>query len=350
MPECVTETPTTHPSHPRRMTEAANDYSSSRYSKFRFKSKRARADDGDDLPSHHRSKRHRSGDRDDRHAHRHRHRSKRRAPSPSPTGANDDPTLYDDTYMPNARSSQYLDPDAAFRESLFDALADDEGAAYWESVYGQPIHTYADTRAGPAGELERMTDDEYAAYVRGRMYERTHQAVLEERERREEERRRQREWRERTMRMEADRGVFEMRVEESLRRGEERRARKRWEKAWERYTRGWEELVGRTARVQEGAGGEGKKLARDVVPWPVESAKWKDVSRDEVEDFFRNAPPAGTAASVLLKAERVRWHPDKMQQRFGEQGVDAETMKSVTAVFQVIDRMWADVRDQKGNS
>ena len=38
--------------------------------------------------------------------------------------------------------NQAKDPEAAFRESLFDAMADDEGAAFWEGVYGQPIHVY----------------------------------------------------------------------------------------------------------------------------------------------------------------------------------------------------------------
>ena len=64
-------------------------------------------------------------------------------------------------------------------------------------MYGQPIHTYspyrttaaaAATAAAGAGDeldgdgpptLERMDDDEYAAYVRGKMWERSHAYVVE---------------------------------------------------------------------------------------------------------------------------------------------------------------------------
>jgi hypothetical protein len=40
----------------------------------------------------------------------------------------------------------------------------------------------------------------------------------------------------------------------------------------------------------------------------------------------------------LLKAERVRWHPDKIQHRFGG-NVDEGTMKIVTGIFQIVDDM-----------
>ncbi len=45
----------------------------------------------------------------------------------------------------------------------------------------------------------------------------------------------------------------------------------------------------------------------------------------------------------ILKAERVRWHPDKVQQRFGGV-VDDGTMKLVTGVFQVVDSMVEEER------
>ena len=95
-----------------------------------------------------------------RHNHRHKHRhhhhrhKRRRTRSASPTPSN--------PFEPPP-----LDPETAFRESLFDALADDEGAAYWEGVYGQPIHIYGSQKPGPDGELERMDDDEYAAFADG---------------------------------------------------------------------------------------------------------------------------------------------------------------------------------------
>src|SRR5436190_10673322 len=92
-----------------------DEYGGSKGGKFRFKSKPTSGSkqvEGSHSSSNHHHHRH------SRHRHRHhsdkRHKSSRLEPS----------------------------PDTAFRESLFDALADDEGAAYWESVYGQPIHIY----------------------------------------------------------------------------------------------------------------------------------------------------------------------------------------------------------------
>ncbi|KAL9131391.1 MAG: hypothetical protein Q9217_000659 [Psora testacea] len=156
-----------------------------------------------------------------------------------------------------------MSPDTAFRESLFDALADDEGAAFWEGVYGQPIHTYSPSRPNNDHSkddaenpgLERMTDDEYVAYVRAKMWEKSHGYV---------------------------------------------------------------------------------------------SGKREDVTKEEVERFYMHAPQAVWDGEVdlgnVLKKERVKWHPDKMQQRAGTDRLDEETVKLVTAVFQVVDRLWGEVK------
>ena len=322
---------------------ASDQYSNSKCTRFHFKSKRPRAEEGDgDLHSS-REKRRRHSEKDDlrshRH-HRHHHRSRRRREHQS--GPKDDPSLYDDTYLPNSRSEQYMDPNQAFRESLFDALADDEGAAYWEGVYGQPIHTYPNTKTGPEGELERMSDEEYAAYVRARMYEKSHEHIIEERQRREQERQQRKAWRDRTRHMEAERDEFQKRVQESLQRGEVRKAAKQWKEAWAGYNKRWDELKN---NIDHNPNAE--VPIRDVIPWPVLSGKRRDVSKEEIENFLGNVPAGENDSGALLKAERVKWHPDKIQQRFGEQGIDAETMKLVTAVFQVVDRMWNDQRNCK---
>ena len=219
-----------------------------------------------------------------------------------------------------------MNPDAAFRESLFDALADDEGAAYWEGVYGQPIHTYSpyypacdDDPENP--KLERMDDEEYTAYVRRKMWEKSHEHIVEERKRREEERVRKKVKEEEGRR-------WQVGVEEALRRGEERRKRNRWRDAWEGYLAGWNEE------------------RKGSMSWPVESGKMDDVGSGEVEKFFRAVGRSGNVdLGDVLKRERVRWHPDKMQQKAGEVGVDGETMKMVTAVFQVVDGLWNEIRD-----
>lgn len=215
-----------------------------------------------------------------------------------------------------------LSPDTAFRESLFDAMADDEGAAYWESVYGQPIHVYPSTRAGPQGELERMTDEEYAAYVRQKMWEKTHAGLLEERERRAKERE------ERKKKEQEGRRIAEE-MERSLRRGEERRRRRGWRGAWEAYLKKWD---GWDGQVQG-------------IPWPVRDGE--SIGEEGVRALFVH----GLALDELgekefaarLREERVRWHPDKMQQRLGGK-VEGTLMKDITMIFQVIDQLWNDTR------
>ncbi|KAI1355548.1 hypothetical protein F5Y01DRAFT_310434 [Xylaria sp. FL0043] len=296
-------------------------------SKFRFKSKHSRS--------------HRSSRRDDRdrdrspnadytrdhdgesrrhHRHRHHHRHKRRRTrSRSPT-------------PPNPHEPPPLDAEAAFRESLFDAMADDEGAAYWEGVYGQPIHVYSQTRpsaGGPEGgeQLERMDDDEYAAYVRQRMWEKTHQGLLEERARREErQRQKEREGEE------AARLTREM--EASLRRGEERRVKKGWKERWDKYAKAWEGWDG----TLEG------------MAWPVSSGRREDVESAAVREFYvMGIDPVEVGETEFLgrlKDERVRWHPDKIQQRLGGR-VDGAVMRDVTAVFQIVDKLWTDTRSKQ---
>lgn len=326
--------PTTHTQDEATDTAptTSHDNDAPRVTKFRFKShsshrsshrssrRRSRSrsrtrhrDDPDTTTRRHR--RHHQDDdpsRPRRHHHR-RHRSPSPAPAPAPQQDPDDPF-----------SAPPLDRDAAFRESLFDAMADDEGAAYWESVYGQPIHVYgpgpSSTSAG--GPLERMTEDEYAAHVRQKMWEKTHAGLIEERARREQARLAKDE----ELRAgEAERARIRGEMERSLRRGEERRRR-----------RGWEGYLGRW-----------KAWGGDVegIPWPVVGV---GAGREEaVRAFFVEGLGLEEVGerefAARLKEERVRWHPDKMQQRLGgtvEEGV----MKEVTATFQVIEGLWNDTR------
>ncbi|KAI9167388.1 hypothetical protein HJFPF1_03515 [Paramyrothecium foliicola] len=261
--------------------------------------------------------RHRSRERDDHdisshRSHRRHRRHRRRHRSPTP---------------PNPYEPASLDPEAAFRESLFDAMADDEGAAFWEGVYGQPIHGYTADKVGPQGELERMTDEEYATHVRQKMWEKTHAGLLEERARREEERKRKEKEKRHSRKLQDE-------MDRSLRRGEERRLKKRWEQTWSGYANGWAHWDG----------------APETLPWPVDGGQRSDIAEKNVRDFFVHGlglDEIGETSFVSkLKDERVRWHPDKIQQRLGGR-VDSDVMKDVTAVFQIIDRLWSETRSKK---
>lgn len=208
-------------------------------------------------------------------------------------------------------------------------MADDEGAAYWEGVYGQPMHVYSDEKVGPQGELERMTDDEYAAHVRQKMWEKTHAGLLEERARRDEQKKK-REKDEKQSRL------LREEMERSIKRGEERRLRRSWERRWDDYSQAWAAWDG----------------SPETLAWPLQGGRPKegeDADPGDVRAFFVQGlelDKLGYEEFVAkLKDERVRWHPDKVQQRLGGK-VDERIIKDVTAIFQIIDRLWTEMRDK----
>ncbi|KAK6543792.1 hypothetical protein TWF694_000524 [Orbilia ellipsospora] len=256
--------------------------------------------------------------------------TRKRRKKPPPVSETDDPSLYDDVYLPGQNSFKYKNPETAFQESLFEAMADDEGASYWEGVYGQPIHVYSRPKIeNEKGELEMMTDEEYASYVRQRMYEKTDEYLEKEKRRINKEREREK------RREEEEQVEWERRERERLYREKERRERKSSEKtlkAWAEYVKLWGDITNK-----------GQTDGRVQVPWPVESGKQRDVSKDAIESFFRTAPEKRSYGEIL-RIERVRWHPDKALQRWGREKVSEEMLQGITAVFQIVDSLWAEER------
>ncbi|KAL6237324.1 hypothetical protein BDW75DRAFT_204396, partial [Aspergillus navahoensis] len=318
--------------------------------RFRFKSSKSQSSSRSSRhDSHRHSHRRRHRHEQDHHHNSHRRHKRRRTTTPRSPSPGTVPSY------PGAP----LSPNTAFRESLFDALGDDEGAAFWESVYGQSIHSFAPPPAGDSdgrGVLEQMDEEEYAAYVRGEMWKRTREGMLEEQERIRAERK-ARVRAEKAAAEQEEGRKFERAMEGSLRRGRERKRMKElWRGVWESYIRSWEEIE--EARRKGDNAGEGKTV-RNLLFWPVESGKRRDVSKENVEEFMRRAPPpsqssrSGSGAGndtapedallFTLKAERVRWHPDKIQHRYGAMGIDEPVMRSVTEVFQIIDHMWNEL-------
>ena len=300
----------------------------SRSKRFRFKDKQpSRSRSPISTSSSHGRHRHYR-----RRHHQGRHRPRNASPPPSP--------------QPDA--------DTAFRTSLFDALADDEGAAYWEGVYGQPIHNYSDTKLGPDGELERMTDEEYTTYVRRKMWEKSWEGVEEERKARARARAEEEKAKDQAEQSNATpgRSVFDVDIEESLKRGEKRKQDKAWKREWESYLKKWSDLNAVLEQQAESSlPPETSRPRNSPWPWPVSSSKTSDIDSEEVETFFRRCTAASSkehpslALMTALKTERIRWHPDKVQQRFGNLGVvDEEVLRGVTAVFQIVDRLWNEER------
>lgn len=215
-----------------------------------------------------------------------------------------------------------MDQDA-FREALFESLQDPTAAQRWEQIYGQPLHIYP--------RPESMDDDMYIEYVKEMMWQNTEEAREEQKARRERERR----WRGERDTLRARERAWKARQEEKERR--ERDVVERVDlsrEAWERYDAAWTKVRNGTAPADANP--------QTAIPWPVLSGRFADVSRRHVEEFFRSAPPDSANLVALLKAERVRWHPDKVQQKFAK--LDDQTLKKVTGVFQDVDRMYTTLR------
>lgn len=257
---------------------------------------------------------------------------------------------------PNETSS--LHPDVAFRESLFDALGDDEGAEFWQGVYGQPIHNYPRTyEDADTGEIDMMDDEQYARYVRHKMWEKSAEGMEAAREAKRKERRREQEARREERSNQPiqeepayNNFTFDFELEASLRRGEERKERKRWQQLWQAYLDRWKELQDLyEARKGSSADDTEQVYLRNKIAWPVETGKRKDLTPDEIEKYITKVSTSvqESTKSSILKSERVRWHPDKIQQRYGFMNIEDGTMQGVTSVFQVLDRMWNDLRSHE---
>ncbi|KAK6439752.1 hypothetical protein LTR95_004039 [Oleoguttula sp. CCFEE 5521] len=261
---------------------------------------------------------------------------------------------------------------AAFQTSLFDALADDEAAQYWESVYSQPIHVYSrPTLQTPTGELESMDDESYAAYVQRKMWEKAHPEVAierdkrakklqeeaEEKERRKEEfaRERKREaWR-RHGASRDDSGSkpandyeytfdFADGQNSAADSKKDKAEREEYIEAWRIYLDAWDQLRNRLDHLTaDGADTKPSQKASALIPWPT--LPHKPAIKSNIEAFMRYMPDSTDSKTKmqLLKVERVRWHPDKVQQRFAG-AVDEGTMKVVTGIFQIIDAMVEEER------
>ncbi|TLD09471.1 hypothetical protein E2P81_ATG10152 [Venturia nashicola] len=282
------------------------------------------------------------------------------APSPAPDTAHPFPREPTDPDAPSLPSNT-----AAFQTSLFDALADDEAASYWESVYSQPIHVYArPVEQTASGELQDMDDETYAAYVQRKMWEKQNPEIMIERDRMERKRKEEKEAKER-------------RREEFVRARQKEawdhagRARGPYGKdddshddrppshkpkvhepdeelyahAWTSYLAAWDALKAALARTASPSL-EPPMPPSKRIPWPT--LQNRPATRPNIEAFMRRAPTMegseGSASRLqALKVERVRWHPDKVQQRFAG-AVDEGTMKVVTGVFQVVDGLMEEER------
>ena len=226
-----------------------------------------------------------------------------------------------------------------------------------------------------------MNDDEYAAFVQLKMWEKKNPHEVLEREQKakvrkeeEEERARRREefirrkeraaW-ERAQKAGAKRfaGVdsdddddgyewvpdTEGKTNGASKRTSTGKEQEEYRQAWAQYVAAWDRLKVELLNARDTSAKDDTKSKEPSkrIPWPV--LQPKPVTKPNIEAFMRHLPSdtGGRTRLQNLKAERVRWHPDKVQQRFAGE-VDDGTMKIVTGVFQVVDGMVEEERKRVG--
>ncbi|KAI2471991.1 hypothetical protein F4781DRAFT_45359 [Annulohypoxylon bovei var. microspora] len=198
----------------------------------------------------------------------------------------------------------------------------------------------------PPQNIKREEDDRQTREKKRREQEKQRREE-EEKQRREEEEKQRREEEEKQRREEEEKQrqkKEEERKRERARLAKEKREREarekaerkaaEWRTAWERYSKAWS----KTADVSV-----------TNIPWPVQSGLQSDVNEANVRLFFAKAPPAelvdsGDKRFKLISAENLRWHTDKVMQRFGPDAVDGAAKGPLGIIAKVVIELRQEAR------
>lgn len=197
-----------------------------------------------------------------------------------------------------------------------------------------------------------MTDEDYVNYVKTKMWEKKHPEVLQQRKQNDREKKLEEE--ERTKRRERfvrrkEQRAWERSQSNKIDDGENDRYEYQFagetngtnddntrDKAsangWTNYLSAWDELKHDLVHSPF-------TTQTNRIVWPLLESQTP--TKANVKAFMRTLPQRSRFRA--LKAERVKWHPDKMQQRFSGR-VDKATLEKVTAVFQTMDELYEEER------
>ncbi|KAG9243820.1 hypothetical protein BJ878DRAFT_422755 [Calycina marina] len=266
---------------------------------------------------------------------------------------------------PNKAKKLYeREPEYIFHEDLRYALNDPDGALEWEAKYGVPFHKVHQTKQAANG-MVNLSYDELVRGAKALIWAHTPEALAAERTRRDECKKMEKQKRQeaiaekmRSKEVQKKREMerkkqeeLDARIEESLRRGGERRAARTWQGRWRLARSSAEKWDIYIAAWNANTSGKAQ-LGMDDIPWPVSSGRFEDLNKESVKGFLSRAPrdkmwggerPLLKEIISLVKAERIRWHPDTVQRHFGGQGVDIEVLKAVNEVSSLINEVWSDI-------
>ncbi|KAL3483858.1 hypothetical protein BJX62DRAFT_230688 [Aspergillus germanicus] len=236
---------------------------------------------------------------------------------------------------------------AHLEAELRDLLNEKDTAPYFRSYndgwgarsYYRPSATSAPDPSQPQPSEEEAT----ARYQKQQQAQRERDERVErERREREEQFRRAQQDREESRKRQQQEREAKVRSEETAKRQREKAAKEaeaqRKSKRWKEYNRTWEELRNMPAVSRA------SRNPRTAIPWPTDIGSFRscqDVSPYDVQAFFGYGVSISGRGQLLaiLKVERSKWHPDKVQHLFGAQ-VDEATMNRVTQISQIVNQLY----------
>ncbi|KAI0887293.1 uncharacterized protein GGS22DRAFT_107370 [Annulohypoxylon maeteangense] len=200
---------------------------------------------------------------------------------------------------------------------------------------------YKDPRHRSRQNIKREEDERLAEEKKRRDQEKARQRKEEEkaRQRKEEEAKQKKKEEEEKARIAA----FRVRVrlakewrEQEARKKAEKEA-ELWRTAWERYSNAWSKPA---------------NVSVTNIPWPVKSGLQSDVNEANVKLFFAKAPPAALVDSgdkrfKLINKENLRWHTDKVMQRFGSDVVKGDAKAPLGVVAKVVIELRQEARNRR---
>ncbi|KAG8896774.1 hypothetical protein FRB99_008654 [Tulasnella sp. 403] len=205
-----------------------------------------------------------------------------------------------------------------FRAKLFDAMGLDSGQDSAQAMFNDFVPprwqgtSLGDVPGSGTYGLEFMDDEEYAEYVRQGMWERTHKAEHEERQRRAAEAKQRRE---RDKAIHAETKRLEREEQARRRRREEERKEKKFVDGWREFGERWTILQKASATSTLSPG----SLHFQDLPWPIfpPPASPDDITTHGIATFLLSTKHS----SDRPKKQRLRdasllYHPDRFETKF----------------------------------
>lgn len=119
--------------------------------------------------------------------------------------------------------------------------------------------------------------------------------------------------------------------------------RREWQQAWQNYVTKWaafRESKHDPSTVQQ---------AQALIPWPVKSGRFGDLTRERVGSFYREACPDAKTSAMFktMQLESLKWHPDKMVNLYRNCAPGEADKMVIDMICRVVLELRTDARSMK---